>query len=246
MYSAISGQTAVFKQMEVIANNLANATTAGFKAERILFEKVLTDEQLLYYSPNSEISDPNSLPLDEYVQIKGSFTDLSLGPVENTGNPLDVAIRNEGFFILNTPEGVRYTRSGQFSLDNQNRLVSSEGHPVQGASGEITLGAGKIEISADGSISLNGEFVDQLRLAKLDSPFLIRESAQKYDLPPEGIATDLEKIEVQARAIEGSNVNTVKELTDMIFASRMFEALQKAQQASSSMTEDRNQVLGTS
>ncbi len=246
MYTAISGQTAVFKQMEVIANNLANATTAGFKAERIIFEKVLTDERLLHYSPNAEISDPNGLPVEEYVQIQASYTDLSVGPVENTGNPLDVAIRNEGFFVLNTPSGLRYTRSGQFALDSQNRLVSSEGHAVQGLSGDITLGAGKVEISSDGSISLNGEFIDRLRLAKIDSPFLIRESAQKFDLPPEGSATDLSTVEVQSRAIEGSNVNTVKELTDMIFASRIFEALQKAQQASSSMSSDRNQILGKS
>lgn len=244
MYTAVSGQAAIFKQMEVIANNLANSTTAGFKAERILFEKVLKDEQHLYDSPRKEILGPTRLSTDEYVHIKGSYTDLSTGPIEVTHNPLDVAIINEGFFVLNTPNGPRYTRAGQFSLDDQGRLVSFEGYSVQGQSGDITLGVGKIQVLDDGSITLNGNLVDRLRIVKIESEFLIRESAQKFDVPMGGSVQDLENFQVQGGAIEGSNVNPVRELTDMIFAARMYESLQKVQQSNSQMTRNRNDAFG--
>lgn len=244
MYTAVSGQAAIFRQMEVIANNLANSTTAGFKAERILFEKALKDEQNLYTSPRNEIADPFTLPTDEYVEVKGSFTDLTAGPIETTNNPLDVAIMNEGFFVLNTPEGLRYTRNGEFSLDEQSRLVSSEGFPVQGKSGDITLGSGKIQILGDGSVTLNNQLVDQLRVVKIESDFLLRENAQKFALPVSASVEDLEVVEVQSGAVEGSNVNPVRELSDMIFASRMYESLQKAQQSNSQMSKNRNEVFG--
>ncbi len=244
MYTSISGKVAVTKQMELIANNLANASTTGYKAERPLFEKALsTQNKLLSSSLRKDIAAPNNLSTESFIQLRGSFSDLTQGAIETTSNPLDVAIDGPGFFVVQTEAGERYTRAGNFRLDDQNRLVTQNGDPVQGSGGDITITGANINVASDGTVVADGVTVGQLRLVTFDSTQSRREGGQLFSAS--GGATDIVSPKVQGGALEGSNVNAVRELTDMIMASRLFESFKNVDDAASRMNQARNEKLGT-
>lgn len=246
MYTTLSGQLAAFKHLEVIANNLANMTTTGFKSERVLFEKALTEEHAKISGGafKSDIQKTGNLDVNDYVAIRGSFTDFTQGPIEMSGNPLDVAIQGKGFFVVSTPNGERYTRAGNFQLDQNNRLVTSGGHPVQGSSGDIIINGSDVSISNTGDITVNGQSVGKLRIIDVDGKTLRREAQQLF-YTEGGNAEEVANPSVQSKALEASNVNAVRDLTDMIMASRVFDSFQKAQEANSRMSELRNSRVGS-
>ena len=244
MFTALSGKSAIFKQMQVIANNLANMNTAGFKAEKILFEKALKQESVVEESLSNEIASPSRLRPDDFVQIRGSMADLSQGAIEVTNNPLDVAVDGDGMFVVQTPEGERYTRSGEFTLNQDGTLVTQQGYPVMGQGGAITIGSGQAEVHEDGRIYSNGVEAGQLRISKVAAKDLIREAGQKFSLREGTSAEEVVDVKVRGGAVETSNVNAVKELTDMIFASRLFESMEKVNESNTKMQQARNSVFG--
>jgi len=244
VFTALSGKSAIFKQMQVIANNLANMNTAGFKAEKILFEKALKQESVVEGSLSKEIASPNQLRPHDFVQIRGSIADLSQGAIETTHNPLDVAVDGEGMFVIQTPDGERYTRSGEFILNQEGTLVTQQGFSVMGQGGAITLGGGLAEIREDGRVYSNGVEVGQLRIAQVEAKDLIREAGQKFKLAEGASAQEVVNVKVRGGAVESSNVNAVKELTDMIFASRLFESMEKVNDSNTKMQQARNSVFG--
>lgn len=243
MYTTLSGQMAAFKKIEVIANNLANMNTAGFKSEKLMFEKALKEQRSVESSLRSELPEPGRLDTDEFVNVRGTYTDFSQGSIKSSGNPLDVAIQGEGFFVLNTPEGERYTRAGEFSLDSAGRLVAQDGSTVQGAGGEIFIEGGQVTIEKNGGVLVNGETVGQIRVVQLaEGGQLMREAKQRFRLE-EGAVFDVANVRVQGGALEGSNVNAVLELTEMIMASRLFEAMESTNESSNRMSRARNEVF---
>lgn len=244
MYTTLSGQIAAYKSIEVIANNLANMTTTGFKAEKLIFEKALTQQGSAQGSLRDEISEPNRLKTDEFTRIKGTFTDFSQGAVKKSANPLDVAINGEGLFVVLTPDGERYTRTGEFSLDATGRLVTYGGHAVQGTGGDIVIGSGQAKIENDGSVVVDGQIVNQIRLVKpTEETQLLREAQQLFRLPEGGAIEEVPNVQVMGGALELSNVNAVLELTHMIMASRTYEAMEQAKESSSRMSRARNEVF---
>lgn len=239
MYTTLSGQIGVSKQIDVIANNLANMNTTGYRSERPLFERVLSDAKSISEpSFRKDLSAPDTFQTEEYSKIRESYSDLSQGPIDQTGNPLDVAIDGKGFFIVQTPNGERYTRAGNFRLDSTNRLVTSSGRPVLGSGGEILLPPGDIKISQDGSILVNGQAVNKLRIVDASARQLVRDSEQLFSLAPGAVASEVVSPTLHSGAIEGSNVNAVRELSDMILASKLFEQLKTAQDAESKVSEE--------
>lgn len=245
MYTALSGQLGNFRQLEVVANNLANANTTGFKAERLIFEKVLNDQPDPQSGPlKSDIDDPNTLRTDEFVRVVGSYTDLTQGPIQKTSNPLDAAIEGEGMFVVQTPLGERYTRAGNFTLDAQGRLVTQSGHPILGSGGEITISGTEISISGSGDIRVDGETVGTLRVVSIPKDQLRREAGQLFIAESGAPVTEVTNPRIQGGAIEGSNVNAVRELTDMILASRLYESFSNVRESSSRMNELRNTQVG--
>jgi flagellar basal-body rod protein FlgF len=244
VYTATSGKAAIHLQMQVIANNLANMNTAGFKAERVLFEKSLKEQKFVQGSISEEVRQPSTTDPHEFVKIRGTYTDLAAGGIEPTGNPLDIAIEGEGMFVIQTTQGERYTRSGEFTLDGQNRLITQEGNPVMGSGGEIVIGPGQVEVNHDGSIIVNGKLVGQLRVVQVDKENLVRETSQKFRLAQGGSLIEVTDVNVRGGSLEQSNVNAVKELTDMIFASRLFQALDKVNESQGRMKNARNTVFG--
>lgn len=247
MYTALSGQLAAFKHLEVIANNLANMNTTGFRSERVLFETVMAKTRSVQTGGNfkSDIQQPGALDTNNYVGIRGSFTDFTQGTVDSTGNPLDVAIQGKGLFVVNTKDGERYTRAGNFRLDTSNRLVNQDGDPVQGTSGDITINGTEIVINGEGDITVDKKYVGTLRLVEAKPQDLTREEKQLFKLRPGGSVSEVTNRTVRAGAIEGSNVNAVRELTDMIMASRIYDSFQKAQEANARMTDLRNNHVGS-
>lgn len=245
MYTTLSGQIAVSKQLDVIANNIANANTTGYRAERPLFEKALKDQKaLLSSSLKKDIVAPESILTNDFVGIRGSYTDLTNGPIESTSNPLDVAINGKGFFVIQTPAGERYTRNGAFKLDSANRLVTQDGNPVMGQGGEIILKAGHSSISSDGNITVDKESVGKLRVVDLTGTSMTREEGNLFSVTS-GSPSEIGTPQVAGNSLEGSNVNAVRELADMILAARLFEGFKNVQETASKLDQARNERLGS-
>ena len=136
----LSRQTALRRQLDVIANNLANVNTPGFKAERMMFEEYLMPVA------NMEMARQRDGNMS-YVQDLATIRDYAAGTLVQTENPLDVAIQGDGWFVVDTENGERYTRNGGFMLNAGGELVTSEGHPVMGEAGPIVFGTEDVDIA---------------------------------------------------------------------------------------------------
>lgn len=236
MYSALSGNLAAMKRLDVITSNLANVNTNGFKRDRIAFDSVLAGNLNPPAVPPGRTADP--VLLQERMT-----TDFTPGTLIQTGNPLDIAIQGDGFFAVRTPEGIAYTRQGNFRLTPTGELVTSEGYAVLSRAGErpeegqpIVLaavgqeGGGKPVVDNDGNITVNGEAVAQLALFDFARPYDLKKVAGTLFVPANaavapqvvGGATSLEQ-----GALEQSNVDSISEMVQMVEASRFFETCQR-------------------
>jgi flagellar basal-body rod protein FlgF/flagellar basal-body rod protein FlgG len=220
----LSRQVALGRELDVIANNIANINTAGFKADGSIFEE--------YVSPTA--SADNFLSGDRrvsFVQDRATWVDMSQGPVERTNNPLDVAINGKGYLVVQTPRGERYTRNGGLQISNTGELVTSEGYQVLGESGPITFQPKdrSITISEDGTISARegSNTTDsqrgQLRIVSFDQPGLLQKDGSSTFTAPANAAPQADKISRVAQgAIEKSNVRSVIEMSRMIEVTRSY------------------------
>jgi flagellar basal-body rod protein FlgF len=219
----LSRQTILERQLDVVANNVANVNTAGFKADRSLFEEFL----------KSGAHEDNFVGKDRsvsYVQDRGTFHDFSQGAVEQTKNPLDVAVDGSGFLVVQTAAGERYTRDGGLQLNNTGQLVTVTGNPVLGVSGPIVFQPTDhdINVSPDGTVTvLEGSsradsIRGKLRLVSFaDAQKLLKEGSNLYSAGA-GAATPDTKSSVKQGFIEKSNVNAVAEMSNMIEVTRAY------------------------
>jgi len=218
----LSRQATLERQLDVVANNVANVNTAGYKADSMLFEEFLT----------SGAHEDNFLGRDRrvsYVQDRGTFHDFSQGASDQTKNPLDVAIDGAGFLVVQTGAGERYTRDGGLHLNNQGQLVTAGGNPVLGTGGPIVFQPTDhdINISPDGTVSVaegNGRtdsIRGKLRLVSFaDAQKMLKEGSNLYSAG-EAPQPDV-KSKVQQGFIEKSNVNAVAEMSRMIEVTRAY------------------------
>jgi len=244
VYTSVSGQDAVFKQMQVIANNLANMSTSGFKAERLKFEQALSSSRPTESSLKKEIAEPSSMQTSFYAKTAGSYTDFTQGAIETTHDPLNVALQGDGLFAVATADGERYTRAGEFKLATDGRLVTPQGFPVQGSGGEIVVSGGTPNILEDGTVMVAGASVGKIRVVKIDPSELTREAAQLFKLKDGASVAEAPETRMVSGAVESSNVNATRELTDMIMASRAFDSLQKTRESDSKMSKARAEAFG--
>ena len=220
----LSRQMTLERQMDVVANNVANINTNGFKADRSLFEEFLNSgaHEDNFARPDRRVS---------FVQDRGTFHDFAAGNTELTKNPLDVAIDGGGFLTVQTPAGERYTKDGSLQINNQGQLVTAGGNPVLGASGPIVFQPTDhdISIAADGNITvLEGtsrldSIRGKLRLVSFaQAQRLLKEGSNLY-APGEG-TQPLPDTKAQLRQgfIEKSNVNSVVEMSRMIEITRTY------------------------
>ena len=220
----LSRQMVLERQMDVVANNVANINTNGFKADRSLFEEYLR-------SPAHEDNFARSDRRVSFVQDRGTFKDFSAGNTELTKNPLDVAIDGKAFLAIQTPAGERYTRDGNLQINNQGQLVTQGGYPVLGTSGPIVFQPTdkEITIAADGNVTvLEGTGrVDSVRgklrlVSFADAQKLVKEGSNLYSAGP-GVAAQPDiTSRVRQGFVEKSNVNSVTEMSRMIEITRTY------------------------
>jgi flagellar basal-body rod protein FlgF len=220
----LSRQTVLERQLDVVANNIANVNTAGFKADSSLFEE--------YLMPVAH--EDNFIGRDRrvsYVQDRGTFRDFSQGPSEQTNNPLDLAVSGDGFLVVQTAGGERYTRDGGMQINSQGQLVTLSGNPVLGSAGPIVFQPTDhdINVSPDGTITViegNGRtdaLRGKLRLVSFaDAQKLLKEGSNLYSAGEGGAAQADTKSQVQQGYIEKSNVNSVAEMSRMIEVTRAY------------------------
>lgn len=214
-YIALSRQMVLRQRMDVIANNVANMTTTGFKAEALLLEPV-----------NADAGARRDLA---FVQDIGLVRSVDEGPMTPTGNPLDLAIEGEGYFVIDTPDGLRYGRGGQFKLNEFGEMVTARGNPVLDdglAPIALPQDTQKIVVAEDGTVSGDQgvlgrlgvvTFADEQRLEK------VGDGLYRTDQPPE----PAEAARLVQGTIEGSNVQPVVEMTELIATQRAYQGAQK-------------------
>ena len=220
MLDAVQGSLKEEMRMSVISNNLANANVMGFKKDVISFQDLLKNAEGGADFPMKSV-DPM------LVQIK---TDISQGDIRFTGNNLDFAIYGEGYFKLDTPDGILYSRKGNFTLDHAGFLTTQEGHKVLGTGGPIEISGSRIHVDGEGVITMDGAQVGQIDMVTFENASaLVKNGMGCYrndsDEPEMPVHSDTR---VEQGYVELSNVNVAEEMVNMIHCSRAFESYQKA------------------
>ena len=214
------------RMTSIIANNLSNAQTTGFKQDVLLFRDVLGQARM-------------GAP-----QGQEAFIHFAQGNIQKTGNPLDLAIQGEGLFKVQTEAGIRYTRAGNFKMNAEKKLTNAEGYPLLGRNGAIPLRGKNIEITLDGSVLADGNRIDQISLVTFpDLQSLVKEGHTLY----QGDATKeipAAQSEILQGALEGSNVNPMEEMIKMIESHRAFESCIRFMQAHDSLDSKAVNELG--
>jgi flagellar basal-body rod protein FlgF len=209
----LTAQITLRRNMEIISNNLANVSTSGYKREAPAFEELLVPVE----------ADDASMSEISFVRDWGVVRDMTAGATVQTDSQLDVAIDGEGFLVVRTPSGERYTRDGHLKLDAQGLIVTADGHPVLSDGGEVTVPTGEtnIKIAADGTISTNQGVAGKLRVVTVPAHTLRKEGSNLYnsDEPPSPAAG----ARLTQGAIERSNVEAVVEMTKMIEVLRAYQ-----------------------
>jgi flagellar basal-body rod protein FlgF len=220
--SAASGMRACMESLDMLANNIANTATAGYKSDRELYS--------LYAAPEAgTLADPNvaAAPV-----IEKNWTDFSSGALIPTGNPLDIALSGRGFFAVNGPNGETYTRNGSFRLSSSGVLTTQEGYPVRAVGGgSITIDASSpFEIGTDGTVTQKQQVLGRLEIVDFGTNGNLDKQGASYfrladpTLPPGQAAGAT----VQQGALEGSNVGSAESAVRLVSVMRQFEMLQKA------------------
>lgn len=217
LFVGVSSQVALQRELDVIANNMANVSTNGFKGRNSLFQE--------YLAPVARAD--SFTPSDRrisYVIDRGTTLNLDQGPIEQTGNPLDVAVKGAAFIAVQSQGGERYTRNGALSVNNQGQLVTSEGYPVVGEGGPITVNPQEtgLSIGTDGTVSTNLGIRGRIKLVTFANPGqLVNEGGNLFSSPqparPAGIDGRLE-----SGALERSNVSPVIEMTRLMDVNRSY------------------------
>ncbi|AHH14270.1 flagellar basal-body rod protein FlgF [Borrelia hermsii] len=267
IYTAASGMMAQRHRLDVIANNLANIDLTGYKKDlsvhkafpEMLIRRINDDG--LYKFPKGYLETaPVVGKLGTGVEENEIYTSFNQGPIKITGNPLDLALTDEGFFVVQTPEGERYTRNGSFTLGPESILVTKDGYPVIGEKGYIYLKDNNFKITDQGQIFHNTTFeenpkrlvseyenswenyelLDNLKIVNFEKTRFLKKQGSSLWNSTE-ISGQAKNIEINSRpkietgALEGSNVNAINEMVSMITVNRAYEANQKIIQTEDSL-----------
>ncbi len=217
IYQNSSAMQLLENKVDVIANNLANTSTAGYKRRDVSFQQMIEAEQAL---------DRNMLKVNLPDGFTPTYTDNSDGRLRQTGNPLDIALSGKGFFKVKTDNGFAYTRDGNFRINNEGQLVTPDGYKVMGNSGPIEIHGSKIAVDQSGQISVDGNIVNRFLFKNINIDDSIVMQDNLYKQKTTGYLEDAEPV-VNQGFIEESNVNNVKEMVELISAQRLYEANQK-------------------
>ena len=228
IYPAVSGSLAAMRKMDVISNNLANINTPGYKRDKLTFEGVLAGN----VNPPAA---PQSMTADPLMQKENIYIDYSSGAISQSGNPLDLALDGDGFIAVTTPEGTAYTRQGNFRTSADGTLVTMDGYPVQGTERDkqgkaapIKIKGNRVEIDSKGNVIVDSTPAGTISVVDFKKPYTLNKSGASLFVPSDPQATPQPgKALVRQGFIEGSNVDSIGEMVQMIETNRYFEACSK-------------------
>jgi flagellar basal-body rod protein FlgF len=220
-YAACTALVSRTQALDTIANNLANASTVGYRAQHNVFTSVLA-------AAGDAADSPLSSAINSYGVLSGTTLDETQGAMQKTGNNLDVAIQGSGYFVVQTQNGQRYTRNGGFEVSSRGQLITSTGDAVLGQGGSISLPKGEVSISSNGTISSNGAVVGRLKLVDFKSGTNLASEGENYYSAPPGTEIADTGSTVNQGMLESSNVNPVTSMVELITAQRTAEMMQRA------------------
>jgi flagellar basal-body rod protein FlgF len=236
LYVALSAQVALQKRMETLANNVANASTVGFRGEHTKFESLMSDaasESVAFSSTG-----------DTYIK-------RDAGPLIRTDNLLDIAVRGDAWFGIQTPAGRVYTRDGRMQITAGGDLQSIDGYPILDVGGAPILvnpNAGPVQIASDGMITQNNQQIAAVGLFTIDPSAKLSRYENSGVIPdtPAAPALDFSRVGVVQGFVEGANVNPMLEMSQLIMVSRTFEAVSSSINQSSDSLDEAIKALGPS
>ena len=221
IYAACTALVSRTQALDTIANNLANASTVGYRAEHNVFSSVLADAGGLSQTPLNQA-------MNRFGILSGTALDQSQGALQKTGNTLDLGIEGPGYFVVQTANGPVYTRNGGFQVSSKGQLVTSTGDAVMGDRGVINMPPGQISISADGSISSDGAVAGKLRVVEFPAGTELTSVGNTYYSAPPNTATAAKASDVRQGMLESSNVNPITSMVELVTAQRAAEMMQRA------------------
>ncbi|MCP5039729.1 MAG: flagellar basal-body rod protein FlgF [bacterium] len=233
LYVSAAGAVARMTQLDLVANNLANTGTTGFKRDAAHFESVLRA------SLRDEEGEPISgAPGLEFVRSTGIASDFEAGSIQRTDAPMDVAIVGAGFLEIQTEQGLRYTRAGSLMVDSAGTLTTKDGKAVMGADGPIQVTGSGVRIQPSGELQDGaGNVLGRLKVVEFQNPLVLKkEGRQRYEAPEEAGPLTAQSPQFITQSLESSNVNSVSELSTMVILQRAFDANIKTMQADDEAT----------
>ena len=217
-YIALSGQSALKRKMSVVANNLANMNTTAYKSESMMFVEHLVKSR----------GDRSFIPQKlTYTRDVAQYQNFTEGPIKNTGNPLDIAIHGDGFFVIETADGERYTRNGHLSLNAEGKLVNFNDQAILSDAGTPFFFGPEdkgIQVASDGTISTKNGEVGKIRVVNFESPQNLQKRAGGLYFS-EDQPTDIARPDILQGSLESSNVNPMSEITKMINVQRAYDSV---------------------
>ena len=228
-YSAYAGLAARMDALDVVANNLANISTVGFKAQHEFYRSFSA-----WLQPS--LTTPINQAVNQYGILGGASLDLSNGSFAPTGNDTDLALQNPGFFTIQTKNGLRYTRAGNFSLNAQRQLVTAQGDLVMSEQGPILnpilrpiqIPEGQLSISPDGTISVDGTLVAKLKITDFPPNTALTMEGHSYFVAPENTVKPAAEVNVRQGSLETSNSDPVMGTVALIEVERTAGLMEKA------------------
>ncbi len=220
LYTAASGMMAEAERIDVTSNNLANANTAGFKKDVAVTKDFAN---ILITRVNDGEEAPAIGRMGTGVVVDEVATTHTGGSIRTTGNSFDLAIEGRGFFAVQTPQGLRYTRNGTFAKNIRNQLVTSDGYQVLGENGPIAINGNKMSVDENGRVMVDDEVVGQLRMTEFADEKQLSKVGSSLFAPPQGEQGQQAAGRVIQGALEMSNVNVVGEMVNLITNYRSYE-----------------------
>jgi flagellar basal-body rod protein FlgF len=224
-YSAYAGLAARMDALDVVANNLANISTTGFKAQHEFYRSFSS-----WLQPS--LTTPINQAVNQFGILGGASLDLSPGSFAPTGNPTDMSLQDPGFFTIQTKNGLRYTRAGNFGLNAQRQLVTDQGDTVMGEQGPLLrplqIPAGQLSVSPDGTISVDGTLVGKLKITDFAPNTALTMEGHSYFVAPQDSAKPAAEVNVRQGTLESSNSDPVMGAVSLIEVQRTAGLMEKA------------------
>jgi len=232
-YSAASGMSAALQNQDILAQNLAHAPVPGYRRQALAFEE--------FTAPSPAAGAPGGNQSLHGSQIAQNSSSFAAGAYQKTSNPLECALQGDGFFVLDGPNGPLYTRNGQFHVNTEHELVNASGYKVSGSNGPLRIppNAAQITIAQDGKISADNVPIGQFRLASFADPNRLERVGSTLFKAPNGVDPQTSTAVVQQGHREGSNVQVIQEMVQMISGMRQYEAAAKAMRSLSDAMQQR-------